>query len=149
MHEPRGTQRLLRRRTKVRIPCQHPRHKRHSMDTRLALQRAQRHRFMLTEEPLVLTLGEPGPSTFPEGMHLGEHLVEDDPKSPHVDFGIVAVRQLVVVVQQAPHLRRDVRKRADLCAKAVVFEEEFGVVEVAELHADWQCGRDEDVLMVR
>lgn len=119
------------------------------MDTRLALQCVQRHRLILAEEALVLTLGEPGPSTFPEGMHLGEHLVEDDSKSPHVDLGIVAVRQLVVVVQQAAHLRRDVRKRADLCAKAVVFEEEFGVLEVPEFHADWQRGCDEDVLMVR
>lgn len=79
------------------------------MDTSIALHGAQGNRLILSEKPLVLPFGKPGPIRFPEGMHLGQDLVRYDAESPHVDFSVVAVCQLVFFVHVAAHLRRDVR----------------------------------------
>lgn len=116
------------------------------MDTRLALRGGQRHRPILPKKALILALGKVGPTWFAERMQLRQDLVEDNSKSPHVNLRVVAVGQLLPRVEEAAHLRRDVRKRADLGAGASTLVEPFGVVKVTKSHPNWQRRRNQDVL---
>lgn len=151
MHEPRGTQSLRRGGTQRRITREHERHERDRMHARPSQQRVQRHRPIGHEEGKEALLREARAirSLRLERMLHGQDLVQDDPERPHVDFGVVGVRQLPVLVQAAVHLRRDVRQRAHLRARAAVLGQPFRVVEVAELDADRERRRDQDVLLPR
>lgn len=75
-------------------------------------------------------------------MLPGEDLMEDNTKCPHVDLGGVGV----VLAGALTHLRRDVRKGAELGCEAIFFVGPFGVVKVADFDADGEEGGDEDVL---
>lgn len=75
-------------------------------------------------------------------MRLAQDLVQDDPEGPHVDLGVVAAGDLVLVVDDAVHFGGDVRLVSDLCAEAAAFGHPFGVVEIAYLDPDGQRGGD-------
>lgn len=101
------------------------------MDAGSSVQGSQGHWLVFSQEATIHGFRESVASGLVERMLLGQDFVEDNPECPHVDFSVVCVRQVPFGIEPAAHLRRDVRQRADLRARAGPLREPFSVVEVA------------------
>lgn len=142
LHKPRRRECLHWARSLRRVPLQQAFNKLHRI--RAGNGRVHGNRGSALKEVIIHVVREPVSARPAERMGAREDLMQDDTERPHIDSGSVRV----VVGAATSHLRRDVRERADLRVKAVLFGGPFGVVEVAELDPDRKDGGNEDVLRV-